>query len=67
MSDVIDDANDKQEQILDAHIENRVRFTEWDGLDRECESCLNMIDPRRLAAVNATTCITCQDNEERKR
>lgn len=64
--DLLDQADINSNQILEAQIANRERFTKWDGKPRECEDCLNNIPTERLRAINADTCVHCAERRERK-
>ena len=65
--DVVDSAEKHEAMARKIANDNRVKFTEWDGLSRECENCLDMINPERLKAINAKLCVRCADLEEKRR
>lgn len=65
--DVFDAAEKQEEMARQMAIDNRVKFDIWDGLSRECENCLDLINPARLKAINAKLCVRCADLEEKRR
>ena len=67
MADIAEQAEQQEALARKIAHDNRVRFTEWDGLSRECENCLDLINPERLKAINAKLCISCADREEKRR
>ena len=67
MADIVDDANKNEDKVLKIRLDNREKFTKWDGLPRECSECSELIDPRRLKSINATICVACASLDEMKR
>ena len=65
--DVVDSAENNEAMARKIANDNRVKFTKWDGLSRECENCLDMINPERLKAINATLCVRCKTIEDKRR
>ena len=65
--DVFDAAEKQEEMARQMAIDNRVKYGTWDGLSRECNNCLDLINPERLKAINAKLCVRCADLEEKRR
>ncbi|WP_275286894.1 TraR/DksA family transcriptional regulator [Halomonas elongata] len=68
MADNADRATDVVQQHVDTALANRPTWTGVDMARAECEECGDEIPAaRRQAAPWATTCIDCQEINERKR
>lgn len=44
---------------LELRLENRIKYSEWDGNPRQCKSCGKLVEEVRLKLLNATQCSKC--------